>query len=87
MAQEEKDCRAGSMILSFFLGGLVGAGIALLVAPASGEETRKKVKELAEDAKKKAEAYIEEAKSKAASVVEEAKSKAALTMEKGKELL
>lgn len=34
--------------LAFFLGGLIGAGIALLYAPAPGVETRRKVKETAE---------------------------------------
>lgn len=31
--------------LAFFVGGLIGAGIALLYAPAAGVETRKKVRE------------------------------------------
>jgi gas vesicle protein len=70
MAEEGKDFSAGSMLLAFFLGGLVGAGIALVVAPKAGEETRKMIKELADDAKKKAEDYLEQAKSKATSVVE-----------------
>ncbi len=34
--------------LAFFLGGLIGAGIALLYAPAAGVETRKKVRETAD---------------------------------------
>jgi gas vesicle protein len=73
MAEEGKDFSAGSMLLAFFLGGLVGAGIALVVAPKAGEETRKMIKELADDAKKKAEDYIEQAKNKANSVVEKGK--------------
>jgi gas vesicle protein len=76
MAEEGKDFSAGSMLLSFFLGGLVGAGIALLVAPKAGEETRKMIKELADDAKKRAEDYLEQTKSKATAA-----------MEKGKEFL
>jgi len=73
MAEEGKDFSAGSMLLSFFLGGLVGAGIALLVAPKAGEETRKMIKELAEDAKKRAEDYLEQTKGKAASAIEKGK--------------
>jgi gas vesicle protein len=76
MAQEESGYGANSVLFSFILGALVGAGIALLVAPKSGEETRKRIKELAEDAKERAESYMEEAKGKAA-----------FTVEKGKELL
>ncbi len=73
MAEEGKDFSAGSMLFSFFLGGLVGASIALLVAPKAGEETRKMIKELAEDAKKRAEDYLEQTKGKAASAIEKGK--------------
>jgi gas vesicle protein len=34
-------------LLAFLLGATVGAGVALLLAPASGEETRKKLGETA----------------------------------------
>jgi len=34
---------SGSMLVSFFLGGVVGAGLALLLAPRSVDETRKKI--------------------------------------------
>ena len=41
-----------------FLGGAaVGATIALLLAPKTGEETRKQLSDLAEQAKKRAEEY------------------------------
>lgn len=70
---EEKRFGTGSLILSFFIGGLVGAGLALLVAPKSGAETRKQIKELAEEAKEKAETYIERVKEKASAAVEKGK--------------
>jgi len=70
---EERGFGAGSIILSFFIGGIVGAGIALLVAPKSGVETRKQIKEFAGEAKEKAESYIEKVKEKASSVVEKGK--------------
>ncbi|HAO93975.1 MAG: hypothetical protein A2X99_01655 [Deltaproteobacteria bacterium GWB2_55_19] len=38
----------GSSLLAFLLGGAVGAGIALLYAPASGADTRKRIREGAE---------------------------------------
>ncbi|MCX5817613.1 MAG: YtxH domain-containing protein [Proteobacteria bacterium] len=76
MGQEEKGCSTGSVLLAFFLGGVVGAGIALLTAPKLGQETREQIKKLADEAKQKAEVYIEDVKSKASTVVE-----------KGKELL
>ncbi|HOV89882.1 MAG TPA: YtxH domain-containing protein [Syntrophorhabdaceae bacterium] len=73
MSEYEKGFGAGSIILSFFIGGIVGAGIALLVAPKSGPETRKQIKELAESAKEKAETYIEKVKEKASAAVEKGK--------------
>lgn len=44
------------------LGGLVGAGIGLLFAPAKGEETRKKLQKASSDAMKNAEFKFRELK-------------------------
>jgi len=76
MGNEEGRYSAGSLILGFFIGGLVGAGVALLLAPQPGAETRQKIKELADEAKEKAAKYAEEVKSKVT-----------YTVEKGKELV
>ena len=76
MGKEESNYNTNSVLLAFFLGGVVGAGIALLMAPKSGYETREQIKKLADEVKEKAESYLEEAKHKASDVVE-----------KGKELL
>jgi gas vesicle protein len=64
---------SGSVLLSFLLGGVVGAGLALLFAPQSGRETRQKIKDLADDVKEKSAEYVHQAKEKAASLVEEGK--------------
>ena len=69
MGNERGGQSAGSLILAFFLGGLVGAGVALLLAPQPGEETRQKIKELAEEAKEKAAQYAEQVKGKVTSTV------------------
>ncbi|MEK6759486.1 MAG: YtxH domain-containing protein [Deltaproteobacteria bacterium] len=37
--------RRGGTVLAFLIGGVVGAGIALLYAPNSGAQTRKKMKD------------------------------------------
>ena len=38
-----KEHEFGSFMAGFFLGGILGAGAALLLAPASGEETREQI--------------------------------------------
>jgi len=74
MAQNENGgFSAGCVLLSFVVGGLLGAGVALLVAPKSGKETRQQLKELAEDVKEKAEGYIEQMKEQVTTVVEKGK--------------
>ena len=73
MGNEEGRYSAGSLILGFFIGGLVGAGVALLLAPQPGKEIRQKIKELTDDAKEKAAKYAEEVKSKVTSTVEKGK--------------
>ena len=67
---DERGFSAGSVILAFVLGGIVGAGVALLTAPQSGRETREKIKELAGEARGKAEEVIEQVKGKVTSAVE-----------------
>ena len=47
MARE--DSGAGSIIVAFVLGAITGAAVALLPAPASGEETRRRLGEKARD--------------------------------------
>ena len=92
MGNEERSHSASSIILAFFIGGLVGAGVALLLAPQPGVEARKKIKELAEEAKEKATEYAEQVKSKVTStggkgkeILEEKKSLITTAVEAGKE--
>lgn len=51
----------------------MGAGIALLLAPKSGRETRMKMRELADDVREKAEEYVEQTKTKVTSAIEKGK--------------
>jgi len=60
--ENECDTSSGSWLLSFILGGLIGAAVALLVAPRSGRQTREQIKDLAEEAKERAEDYYDKAK-------------------------
>ena len=56
MNQEVKKGRGmASMLLAFLGGTLVGGVVALLFAPRSGEQTRKRITEMAEDVEGKAE--------------------------------
>ncbi len=64
---------SGSMLVSFLLGGIVGAGLALLLAPQSGEETRKKIRDFAGDVKDRTNDYVEKTKDKISSYVDEGK--------------
>jgi gas vesicle protein len=48
--------------IPFLLGGIVGAGIALLFTPQSGSRTRQQIKEATQDITDKAGSYYEQAK-------------------------
>ncbi len=92
MKNEEASNHMRSFFLPFFVGGLVGAGLALLFAPKTGQETRKMIKDTAEDAKEKAGEFVDQVKTRVVSTVEKGKGlitekKAALAtaIEAGKE--
>jgi gas vesicle protein len=46
---------SGPVLLAFVLGAVAGAAVALLYAPTSGEETRRKIAEKAREGREKAE--------------------------------
>jgi gas vesicle protein len=48
------DSGAGTVVVAFVLGAIAGAAIALLVAPASGEETRRALADKAREGRDKA---------------------------------
>jgi gas vesicle protein len=45
---------AGTIVVTFVLGAIVGAAVALLLAPASGEETRRTLADKAKEGRDKA---------------------------------
>lgn len=55
---------SGTILISFLVGGIVGAGLALLLAPQSGKKTRRQIIDLAEDAKDYAADYAKTLKKK-----------------------
>jgi len=52
----------GKLLVAFFAGGAIGAMLGILFAPASGSETREKIKDASLKVKDKAVEKIEEAK-------------------------
>jgi gas vesicle protein len=51
---------AGTVVVAFALGALAGAAVALLYAPSSGEETRRKLGERAREGRERAETLARE---------------------------
>ncbi|MBE0426998.1 MAG: YtxH domain-containing protein [Nitrospirae bacterium] len=71
--REEQGYSTGSILLSFLLGGIVGAGAALLLAPQSGRETRHRIRELTDDVREKAKEYAGEVKEKVTTGIDKGK--------------
>ncbi len=51
---------AGGVLVAFAIGAVAGAAVALLFAPATGEETRKRLAEKAKEGRDKAESMARE---------------------------
>ncbi len=73
MAEENKGFAGSAVALSFILGGLVGAALAVLYAPWEGVQARGKLKELADEVKGKSGNLSEDWKEKAATFIEKGK--------------
>ena len=56
--------RAGTVLVSFLIGSIVGAGLALLFAPQSGRRTRKQIADMADDVKDYTSGYAKMLKEK-----------------------
>jgi gas vesicle protein len=63
MFHKEED-NGAAVLLSFLIGGIVGAGLALLFAPYSGRKMRGKIVDMAEDVKDYAADYTKKLKDK-----------------------
>jgi len=73
MSDEDRGIGAGTVLLSFLAGAAVGAGVALLLTPKTGEELRETIADLAEDAVDKIKDLTREAQDKIVSTLEEGK--------------
>ena len=62
--------RSMRMFTGLLIGSALGAAVSLLFAPASGEETRRMIKDNVDDVKKKAESTVKNARDRVRSTVE-----------------
>ena len=87
----DRDSGFGSFLSGFVFGGLVGAVVALLMAPQSGEETRAQIKDKSIEIKDKTVASLEDAasvaKEKATEFSQVAKDKTDELKQKGQVIL
>ena len=60
----DSDDRGAAVLISFLVGGIVGAGLALLFAPYSGRRMRGKISDVAEDVRDYASDYTRKLKEK-----------------------
>jgi gas vesicle protein len=74
MSDNESDF--GAFLAGFVIGGLVGAAVALMIAPQSGEETRTLIHDRSIELKDKALEKAEEARVKAEAAAAEARAQA-----------
>jgi gas vesicle protein len=73
---KEKHDDFGSFVAGVTIGGLVGAAVALLLAPQSGEETQRIIKDKSIEIKDRAEEYGTDARLRAEKAFEDARLKA-----------
>ncbi len=60
----KEDNNGGTVLISFLVGGIIGAGLALLFAPYSGRKMRGKIADMAEDVRDYAVDYTNKIKDK-----------------------
>ena len=71
------DKNIGGILLAFLAGSVVGAAVGFLLAPSSGADTRRKIKDTSLEAKDKALEKVGSVKSEATELVERGKEKVA----------
>jgi gas vesicle protein len=84
MDQRENSVIAGTLLLA--AGAILGAGVALLLAPQSGRDTRKDIVRFAKKARRGAEGVVEEFADAVSGMVDAVGDKADDILDKGKDL-
>lgn len=87
MSEDERESSGAAVALAFFLGGLVGAGLALFLAPKAGRETREMVKEFGAEVKEKVTPLADEMRKKVEQTVGEMRKRVEETLEEGREFV
>lgn len=77
----------GAFVSGFFIGGLVGAAVALLMAPQSGEETRTLIKDKGIELRDQVEETADDARVRAEKLAKEARSRAENLQQRGQVIL
>jgi len=60
----DRDDHLGTIVMSVIVGAVVGAGVALMLAPQSGKRTRTRISHMAEDVRDMAEDFADKVKAK-----------------------
>ncbi|MBI5101753.1 MAG: YtxH domain-containing protein [Nitrospirae bacterium] len=61
---KDDDNKGAEILVSFLIGGIVGAGLAILFAPQSGKKTRAQIVDMADDIRDSASDYAKRLKKK-----------------------
>jgi gas vesicle protein len=84
MTYRDENSSFAKTFVTFITGGIIGAAVALLYAPQSGERTREELREKAERTIIKAHKLEEEVKDSLNQLVSDVKSRVTLLIEEGK---
>ena len=83
METRDRTVLAAAMLIA---GGIIGAGVALLLAPQSGDRTRRQIGRIARKARSRAEEMAQEASESVQDLVEDLSSKTAELIEQGEDV-
>jgi gas vesicle protein len=77
----------GAFISGFMIGGIVGAAVALLLAPQSGEDTRTQIRDKGIELRGQVEQTASDARARAEQIAQEARERAEDIQERGQVVL
>ena len=83
---EDRDKKIAAAALFVFAGGVIGAGLALLFAPQSGERTRKDILRYSKKARNRADEVVDDLAANVSNLVETIGEKTDDLLEKGKDV-